>query len=269
MIGTSAALDDAQAGDVDAGRAAGPPAGLRRGAGRAAGLRRRRASAASGSRSRSATRCPNDTCRSAGAMMQTALRRGRGARHRDRPGPGPPGDGLQGPALPGGIRQRAGHAVVGRHRRRSPSRCGAASSRFLTRRASFTSQYRSAPEDLVGAEADAKRRSVERGIVSLIEADGIEQRAVGVRHRGADPVRVGGQCPTGRSAESAYAEQRARAGAVHAAGAVPLPVHRAAPARGGGSGRACTEHPVGAGRDGEGEDIPRRRRAALRIRSSA
>jgi hypothetical protein len=50
-------------------------------------------------------------------------------------------------------------------------------SRFLTRRTAFTSLYKGTPNDVVGIARDAKRRAVERAIVSLIEADGIEQRA--------------------------------------------------------------------------------------------
>jgi len=77
--------------------------------------------------------------------------------------------------------------------------------RFLTRRASFTSRYESAPKDLVGAEADARRRSVERGIVSLIEADGIEQRAVAFVTAAPILYEWEGD-PKGPLGESAYAE---------------------------------------------------------------
>ncbi|MEO7271391.1 MAG: hypothetical protein ABI211_05235 [Vicinamibacterales bacterium] len=78
-------------------------------------------------------------------------------------------------------------------------------SRFLSRRVNFTSQYESAPKDLVAAEADAKRRAIERAIVSLIETDGIEQRAVAFV--AAAPILYEWQGdPQGPLAESAYAE---------------------------------------------------------------
>jgi hypothetical protein len=50
-------------------------------------------------------------------------------------------------------------------------------SRFLTRRSAFVSRYQSTPTDVVAIARDAKRRAIERGIVSLIETEGIEQRA--------------------------------------------------------------------------------------------
>jgi len=78
-------------------------------------------------------------------------------------------------------------------------------SRFLKRRSSFTSLYESTPKDLVAAEADAKRRAVERGIVSLLEAPGIEQRAVAFV--GAAPIKYEWEGdPAGPLDESAYAE---------------------------------------------------------------
>ena len=78
-------------------------------------------------------------------------------------------------------------------------------SRFLSRRANFKSHYESAPKDLVAAEADAKRRAIERAIVSLIEAEGIEQRAVAFVT--AAPIVYEWQGdPKGPLGESAYAE---------------------------------------------------------------
>jgi hypothetical protein len=50
-------------------------------------------------------------------------------------------------------------------------------SRFLIRRTAFTSLYKGTPNDVVAVARDARRRAIERAIVSLIEIDGIEQRA--------------------------------------------------------------------------------------------
>jgi len=78
-------------------------------------------------------------------------------------------------------------------------------SRFLKRRNSFTSLYESTPKDLVAAQADAKRRSIERGIVSLIESAGIEERAVAFVT--AAPIKYEWEGdPAGPLDESAYAE---------------------------------------------------------------
>ena len=49
--------------------------------------------------------------------------------------------------------------------------------RYLSRRAAFKSSYKSAPDDLKAVRSDAKRRLLERSIVSLIEAPGIEKLA--------------------------------------------------------------------------------------------
>jgi len=49
--------------------------------------------------------------------------------------------------------------------------------RFLARRSSFRSSYKSAPDDLKAVRSDAKRRLLERSIVSLVEAPGIEKLA--------------------------------------------------------------------------------------------
>jgi hypothetical protein len=51
-------------------------------------------------------------------------------------------------------------------------------SRFLTRRAAFKSQYLHDANSFEQARVDAKKREVERAIVSLIDAPGIESRAV-------------------------------------------------------------------------------------------
>ena len=78
-------------------------------------------------------------------------------------------------------------------------------SRFLKRRSNFSSLYESTPKDLVAAQADAKRRSVERGIVSLIESPGIEQRAVAFVTEAPIKYEWEGD-PAGPLDESAYAE---------------------------------------------------------------
>jgi len=76
---------------------------------------------------------------------------------------------------------------------------------FLRRRVNFVSQYESAPKDLIAAEADAKRRAIERAIVSLIDGEGIGQRAVAFVS--AAPILYEWQGdPKGPLAESAYAE---------------------------------------------------------------
>jgi hypothetical protein len=49
--------------------------------------------------------------------------------------------------------------------------------RFLTRRAAFKSAYKGNPESAEQARADAKRRAVERAIVSLVDGAGIEKTA--------------------------------------------------------------------------------------------
>lgn len=76
---------------------------------------------------------------------------------------------------------------------------------FLRRRVNFVSQYEGAPKDLIAAEADAKRRAIERAIVSLIDGEGIGQRAVAFV--AAAPILYEWQGdPKGPLAESAYAE---------------------------------------------------------------
>ena len=79
-------------------------------------------------------------------------------------------------------------------------------SRFLVRRSNFTSLYKSAPSDIVAIARDAKRRAIERGIVSLIEADGIEQRAADFVATAPILYEWEG-APDGPISESAYAEQ--------------------------------------------------------------
>jgi hypothetical protein len=50
-------------------------------------------------------------------------------------------------------------------------------SRYLKRRTAFKSSYKSAPDTIEQVRADAKKREIERAIVSAIEAPGIEQMA--------------------------------------------------------------------------------------------
>jgi hypothetical protein len=78
--------------------------------------------------------------------------------------------------------------------------------RFLTRRSSFNSIYQGAPNDIVGVARDAKRRAVERAIVSLIEVEGIEQRAVEFVTAAPIAYEWEGK-PEGPIAESTFAEQ--------------------------------------------------------------
>jgi hypothetical protein len=79
-------------------------------------------------------------------------------------------------------------------------------SRFLVRRTAFTSIYKGTPNDVVAVARDAKRRAVERAIVSLIEVDGIEQRAADFVT--AAPIAYEWEgMPDGPLAESAFAEQ--------------------------------------------------------------
>ena len=128
-------------------------------------------------------------------------------------------------------------------------------SRFLKRRNSFTSLYESTPKDLVAAQADAKRRSIERGIVSLIESAGIEQRAVAFVT--AAPIKYEWEGdPAGPLDECAYAEHVLELEPSTPLAPVPLSLHRPTPARGGGGGRACREPHRGPGRGSEGEDVP-------------
>ena len=79
-------------------------------------------------------------------------------------------------------------------------------SRFLSRRAAFNSLYTGAPTDVVSVARDAKRRALERAIVSLIEADGVEQRAAAFVTAAPIAYEWEGR-PEGPLAESAFAEQ--------------------------------------------------------------
>ena len=79
-------------------------------------------------------------------------------------------------------------------------------SRFLTRRSDFTSHYDDAPADVSSVVRDAKRRALERAIVSLIESSGIEDQAVAfVKAAPIDDEWA--RKPEGPLAESAFAEQ--------------------------------------------------------------
>ena len=49
--------------------------------------------------------------------------------------------------------------------------------KYLNRRTTFKSNYKSAPDDLKAVRSDAKRRLLERSIVSLVDAPGIEKMA--------------------------------------------------------------------------------------------
>ena len=79
-------------------------------------------------------------------------------------------------------------------------------SRFLVRRTSFTSTYQAAPTDVQSVARDAKRRAIERAIVSLIEADGVEKLAVEFVTTAPIADEWEGM-PEGPLAESAFAEQ--------------------------------------------------------------
>ena len=49
---------------------------------------------------------------------------------------------------------------------------------YLDRRAAFKSSYKSSPDDLKTVRSDAKRRLLERSIVSIVDAPGVEKMAV-------------------------------------------------------------------------------------------
>ena len=79
-------------------------------------------------------------------------------------------------------------------------------SRFLVRRAAFTSSYKGAAVDIESVARDAKRRAIERAIVALIETDDIAQRAVDFVT--AAPIADEWKgVPDAPLAESAFAEQ--------------------------------------------------------------
>lgn len=79
-------------------------------------------------------------------------------------------------------------------------------SRFLTRRASFSSAYEGSPADVEAVARDAKRRAIERAIVASIEADGVAALAVAFVKEAPIAYEWKG-LPDGPLAESAYAEQ--------------------------------------------------------------
>jgi hypothetical protein len=79
-------------------------------------------------------------------------------------------------------------------------------SRFLARRAAFTSIYKGAPTDVPSLASDAKRRAIERAIVSVIETDDAAQRAVDFVTTAPIADEWEGK-PEAPLAESAFAEQ--------------------------------------------------------------
>jgi len=79
-------------------------------------------------------------------------------------------------------------------------------SHYLILRASFASRYESAPNDIAAAGRDARRRVIERAIVTLIEADGIPDRAVAFV-RDAPIAYEWERRPEGPLAEAAFAEK--------------------------------------------------------------
>jgi hypothetical protein len=79
-------------------------------------------------------------------------------------------------------------------------------SRFLARRAAFASIYKGAPTDVPSLASDAKRRALERAIVSVIETDDAAQRAVDFVTTAPIADEWEGK-PEAPLAESAFAEQ--------------------------------------------------------------
>jgi hypothetical protein len=78
-------------------------------------------------------------------------------------------------------------------------------SHYLILRANFASKYESAPNDIVAAGRDAKRRVVERAIATLIEGPDIPDRAVAFV-RDAPIAYEWERRPDGPLAEAAFAE---------------------------------------------------------------
>ena len=77
--------------------------------------------------------------------------------------------------------------------------------KYLARRAAFKSSYKSEPDDFHGVRSDAKRRVLERAIVSLIDTEGIERAAA--EFVGAAPIASEWQgLPEGPVAEATFAE---------------------------------------------------------------
>jgi hypothetical protein len=79
-------------------------------------------------------------------------------------------------------------------------------STFLTRRSSFTSAYENKPQDADAMQSDAKRRVIERAIVALIDAPGINAEAVEFVKAAPIAYEWEGR-PEGPLAEAAYAEE--------------------------------------------------------------
>ena len=76
---------------------------------------------------------------------------------------------------------------------------------FLARRAAFKSAYKGAPETLAQVRADAKRRVIERSIVALVDAAGVERTAVEFVSEAPIAGEWNGQ-HQGPAAEAAFAE---------------------------------------------------------------
>jgi hypothetical protein len=79
-------------------------------------------------------------------------------------------------------------------------------STFLTRRSAFSSLYENKPQDADALQSDAKRRVIERAIVSLIDAPDINARAVEFVKSAPIAYEWEGE-PAGPLAESAFAEE--------------------------------------------------------------
>ena len=79
-------------------------------------------------------------------------------------------------------------------------------SRFLVRRASFSSVYEHAPADVHEVARDAKRRALERAIFSLADGDGIDPRGLAFVKEVPIADEWKGQAE-GPLTESAFAEQ--------------------------------------------------------------
>jgi hypothetical protein len=77
-------------------------------------------------------------------------------------------------------------------------------STYLTRRSAFRSSYRSESDSFEKARADAKKRVIERAIVSLIDARGIERAAA--EFVTAAPIADGWENPERALEEAAHAE---------------------------------------------------------------
>lgn len=91
------------------------------------------------------------------------------------PGPQPAVD-LQGKLYKSVFSSGAG-ALSPKEVASAPEPLRARLSRYLARRAGFKTGYRSQPDTMEKMRADAKRRSIERSMVALVESPGIEKRA--------------------------------------------------------------------------------------------